>query len=177
MAGAKPSERRNASLDEEIPEPDLVPMMNLNFSLILALLSMAAFLPLGLISVQAPNLGGGGASSDPPPEEKKPKLNLTVFVTKDGFNIGASGATLKGPTGGPLLPKIAGAGEKVYDFAGLNKKLGEIKKNFPLEDNVIITADPTVIYQDVIYTMDACRESAKGDELFPAVAFSAGIVG
>lgn len=171
--------------DAGVEEPDLVPMMNLNFALIACLLSMTVNVPLGLISVQAPQLGGGGGSSaSKPEEEKKPKLNLTIFITRKGYNLAASGATLTGDNATPPRPgqaliqmKPNDKGEMDYDYEALNKKLLEIKKNFPLEDNVIITADPDVIYEHVVHTMDSARESGDGKELFPAVAFSAGIVG
>ncbi len=172
----------NAGDDGGVEEPDLVPMMNLNFVLIAALLSMTVNVNLGLISVQAPSLGGGGGSAAEKPEDKKPKLNLTIFITNKGYDIAASGATLNGATDGrpgeALIPmKPNDKGEMDYNYESLNKKLLEIKKNFPLEDNVIITADPRVIYERVVETMDAARESGDGEELFPAVAFSAGIVG
>jgi biopolymer transport protein ExbD len=185
MASGKPSDRRRGGLSEGVGEPDLTPIMNLTFMLILSLLTLSAILPLGLISVQAPQIssGGGGGASDPKPEEDKPKLNLTIFVTMKGYNIAASGATLDGSTdtpprpGEPLFPKINDGGKESYNFQALNRKLIEIKKNFKREQSVIITADEDVIYEDIVRTMDASRESADGRELFPAVAFSAGIVG
>jgi hypothetical protein len=140
-------------------------------------------MPLGLISVQAPQLAGGGGGGGGAPQDETPKLNLTIFVTKGGFNLAASGATLDGSSdtpprpSEPLFPKIGEGGQQNYDFISLNRKLIEIKKNFPDEQSVIITADEDVIYDDIIKTMDASRQSADGRELFPAVAFSAGIVG
>lgn len=186
MASQKPSDRRRGGIGEDVGEPDLTPIMNLTFMLILALLTMSSILPLGLISVQAPQIAGGGGGPTPDtPEDQQPKLNLTIFVTKSGFNLAASGATLDGSSdtppraGEPLFPKIAveGQADKQYNFEALNRKLIEIKKNFPREQSVIITADEDVIYDDIVKTMDASRESGDGRELFPAVAFSAGIVG
>lgn len=184
MASQKPSDRRRGGIGEGVGEPDVTPIMNLTFMLILALLTLSSILPLGLISVQAPQIAGGaGGGADTPPEEEQVKLNLTIFVTKDGYNLAASGATLDGSSdtpprpGEPLFPKITIDGQKKYNFEALNRKLIEIKKNFPREQSVIITADEDVIYDDIVKTMDASRESADGRELFPAVAFSAGIVG
>lgn len=183
MANQKPSDRRRGGIGEGPGEPDLTPIMNLTFMLILALLTLSSVVPLGLISVQAPQMGGGGGGGGSD-EEPKPKLNLTIFVTKKGYNLAASGATLDGASdkpprpGQPLFPKTAGAdGQQDYDYAALNKKLIEIKQSFLQETSVIITADEDVLYEDIVRTMDAARESADGKELFPAVAFSAGIVG
>lgn len=181
MAGAKPSDRSRASLNTEMAEPDLTPIMNLVFMLILALLTMAAFLPLGLITVQAPKLGGGGggaASADP----DKPKLNLTVFVMENGYNIATSGKTQRGvdegrAEGEALIPVVPGEGGRpAYNYAELNRRLIEIKKTFPKEDSVIISAEDDVRYEDIVGTMDAARGTEDGKELFPAVAFSAGFV-
>lgn len=180
----KPSDRRRGGIGEGVGEPDLVPIMNLTFMLILALLTLSSLLPLGLITVQAPQIAGGGTSEPQNPEEEKTeKLNLTIFITMKGFNLAASGATLDGSSddpprpGEPLFPKITVDGKEVYDFQSLNRRLIEIKKSFPREQSVIISADEDVAYEDVVKTMDAARESADGKELFPAVAFSAGIVG
>ena len=182
MASQKPTDRRRGGLDDELPEPDLAPIMNLTFMLILSLLTLASLLPLGLISVQAPQIGpwGGGGGPDTPQEKK---LNLTILVTRGGYNIAAEGATLDGSSAGrpgeALFPKVDGPGpdNKVYDTEALNKRLIQVKKTFPLEQSVIITADEDVTYDDIVKTMDAARESPDGEELFPAVAFSAGIVG
>lgn len=179
----KPSDRRRGGIGEGPGEPDLTPIMNLTFMLILALLTLSSLLPLGLISVQAPQISGGGGGGGTPPPDDEPKLNLTIFVTNKGYNLAASGATLDGSSdtpprpGEPLLPKVQQGGQDGYDTQGLNRKLIEVKKNFPREQSVIITADEDVIYEDIVKTMDAARESADGRELFPAVAFSAGIVG
>lgn len=181
MAKQKPSDRRKGGLSEGPGEPDLTPIMNLTFMLILALLTMSSSALLGLISVQAPQLGGGGGPSEPTDEEPEKKLNLSVFVRLDGFDLAASGASLDGSTEGRpgqrLIPKVERDGKLDYDYQELNRRLIEIKKNFRREQSVILVADPDVIYEDVVRAMDTCRETSDGRELFPAVAFSPGILG
>ena len=134
-------------------------------------------------------------------EEKKEekKLNLTIFVKLDGFDLAASGATLDGSTAEPArpgeryFPMIDVGGQKMYDFMTLNKWLITTKKAFRREQSVIIVADPDVQYEDIVFTMDAARQpiekvevsggrvklvpEKEGIELFPAVAFSPGILG
>lgn len=163
-------------------DPDLTPIMNIAFMLILAMLTLSAALPLGLISVEAPQISPGGGGGAKNPDDAKP-LNLTVFLTKKGISIGASGATLDGakdtpPRPGEALFPMKKKGDKdVYDFKALRRKLSNIKKGFPEENTVLIIADEDVIYDDIIKTMDAAREDDDGEILFPGVAFSAGIVG
>ncbi len=153
--------------------------MNLTFILIAGVLTMTS-MAIGLISVQAPRLNSGdssGPTDEPEEKEEEKKLNLTLFITDQGYNLAASGATLDGSSEGrpgeALFPKKG----ETYDYDALQRKLIEIKKVFKREQSVIIVADPDVLYDDIVQTMDAARATKDNKELFPAVAFSPGIVG
>jgi biopolymer transport protein ExbD len=238
----KPSERRHQ--DEHSDEPldlDVTPFLNIMFMLILSILAMTAWTQLAMLNVQAPQIGGGGGDGGGgDPSEALSQLNLTVFVLPDGFNVGASGATLdgnsEGRSGQPLIVKTlkktnqivndalgcAGidqrtkdslrlptgadeprrkaalaalssacpsyADEFTYDYAKLQQKLIEIKKSFPTEESMIVSADGNAPYEVIVKIMDAARrtpdevdpathERKPGKILFPAVAFAAGVVG
>ncbi len=184
----KPSARRhrNEGGDDEPLDLDVTPFLNVMFMLILSILAMTAWTQLAMLNVQAPQIGGsdsvGSGATDTAPQSQ---LNLTVFILKDGFNIAATGATLDGNSEGrpgqPLLPKVNvtenGKTESTYNFAGLQKRLIDIKKTFPTEESMIISADGDVPYDVVVQTMDAARKSSDGKLLFPGVAFAAGVVG
>jgi biopolymer transport protein ExbD len=184
----KPSDRRHtqeAGSDEPL-DLDVTPFLNIMFMLILSTLAMTAWTQLAMLNVQAPQIGGGandGGNGKPP--DAASQLNLTVFLLKDGFNVAATGATLTGDTEGrpgqPLIPKITvtqgGVATTDYDYAALQKRLIEIKKTFPTEGSMIISADADVPYDVVVHTMDAARKTSDGAILFPAVAFAAGVVG
>lgn len=179
MAAKKRSSR---TLDTSFPEPDLLPFLNVIFMLILAMVSMAALLPLGVLSSEAQKLSSGSSSSMPPPGEKKP-LNLTVYLTPEGFNLSIRGVVKtsdkpnpKNPKAKlPLIAKIEDGA--TYDFVALTKKLEEIKKQEPDEVQVIITAEETVKFDDIVHTMDAVRIDEQKKPLFPSISFAAGIVG
>jgi biopolymer transport protein ExbD len=183
----KPSDRRHREPgNEEALDLDVTPFLNIMFMLILSVLAMTAWTQLAMLSVQAPQIGGGANGGAAGPDDPVPSsLNLTVFVLKDGFNIAATGATLTGDTEGrvgqPLIPKVSitqgGATTTDYDYAGLQKRLIEIKKSFPAEQSMIISADGDVQYESVVHVMDAARKTSDGALLFPAVAFAAGVVG
>jgi biopolymer transport protein ExbD len=185
MARSKPTERQHGGHDDgEALDLDVTPFLNIMFMLILSILAMTSWTQLALIGVQAPQIAGGaagGAAGDP--SAAASQLNLTVFVLKDGFNLAATGATLDGNTEGRpgqvLIPKITGKdGRPMYDFDKLHARLIDIKKTFPQEENMILSADADVAYDDIIHTMDAARTTGKDNAaLFPAVAFAAGIVG
>lgn len=153
---------------EELPEPEILPMMNVLFMLVMVLMGMSAFLPIGVISIQAPQLGG--APGPAAAAAATPDLNLTVMILKTGFNLSVEGVFYKGNDGGPLFPKIQKGTDRVYNFAALRDKLTEIKTQHPKDTQMIIMADPDTIYDDITHVMDAARP------MFPEVAFVPGVV-
>ncbi len=189
MAKRKPSERSHAEGANDDPlDLDVTPFLNIMFMLILSILAMTAWTQLAMLNVQAPQIGGGAndGTGGVAPVEAVSTLNLTVFVLTDGFNIGASGATLDGNsenrTGEPLITKVertTSSGKKIidYDYTRLQSKLIEIKRSFPDEETMIVSADGNVPYEVIVRVMDAARRSSDGKILFPAVAFAAGVVG
>jgi biopolymer transport protein ExbD len=183
MAKRKPSERAHGGHgDEEPVDLDVTPFLNILFMLILSILAMTSWTQLAMLNVAAPQIGGGGdGTGGGTPPEAVTALNLTVFILKDGINIGASGATLdgnsEGRSGEPLIPMVMKGGKPEYDYKRLQEKLIEIKKSFLDEESMIISADGNVPYDVVIKVMDTARKSPEGRLLFPAVAFAAGVVG
>lgn len=172
---------RRARGEEPFPEPDILPLMNLTLMLILALITMASVLPLGFLSSEAQKLSRGGPAAAQK-EEKKP-LNLIVFITEAGFNISVQGTVKMGEKTdpkkpAPLIPKIMGKdGNLEFDYPALQAKLIEMKKLDKEEESMTITADPEVIFDTVVQTMDAARFDVEKHPLFPKVSFAAGIVG
>ncbi|MEM7495267.1 MAG: biopolymer transporter ExbD [Myxococcota bacterium] len=177
---AREKRRGGRQGDSKIPEPDLLPIMNIILVLILAMLTMAAFVPLGVITTKAPKLSGGGrASSQQQPQDDKPKLSLTIFMVQEGYNLSMFGKTYKAPKDNPeakaFIPKRDENGEQVYDFEALRKKLVEVKEKNPEEEQVTVLAHDDALYSSVISTMDAIRLTDDKKPMFPMVAFGAGI--
>ena len=164
--------------ESKISEPDLLPIMNIILVLILAMLTMAAFVPLGVITTKAPKLGGRRASSQQS-QDDKPKLSLTIFMVQDGYNLSMFGKTYKAPKDSPeakaFIPKREEGDEQVYDFEALRKKLAEVKEKNPQEEQVTVLAHDDALYSSVISTMDAIRLTDDKKPMFPMVAFGAGI--
>lgn len=178
-------ERRERG-EEAFPEPDTLPLMNIILMLILALITMAALLPLGFLSSEAQKVSKGGVASITPEEkEGKKPLNLIIFITEAGFNISVRGEVKMGAADPnnparklPLIPNIVGPeGGLDFDFQTLQSKLTEFKKLDNEEDAMTITADPEVKFDVVVHTMDWSRFDADKKILFPKVSFAAGIVG
>ncbi|HHE47008.1 MAG TPA: hypothetical protein ENL08_04830, partial [Bacteroidetes bacterium] len=123
----KPSDKRKAP-DPQV-NPDVTPVMNLMVVLIPLLLNVASFVQLGLLEYSPPlieeaapsdELGGGESSQEPGAEAK---LNLTLNITFDGFEISMFGAT----SGDDFItiPKLP---DGHYDLDSLHKELIRIRE-------------------------------------------------
>lgn len=185
--------RRRSKFEEPDPselagELNIIPFLDIVVNLIMFLLATSeAVLLIAQIEAQLPQLGRGRSTGGP----KEPKLNLNVTITDDGVIVTGSGGKLapgcKDTAQGRVVtvPKKdfmreAEPGSKQkkkvrdHDWDGLTDCAANIKTTFPDEEEVIIGADPMVIYEHVVYAMDALRGS-DDKELFPKVLLSAGV--
>jgi biopolymer transport protein ExbD len=154
----------NFFLAEEL---NLVPYLDVMVNLIIFMLvTISAFLPIGILSIFPPASGGANpVKNDNPEENVKPQLTLTVFITNDEFTIAGIGGVL------PPVPNLP-TGE--HDYVALTQKAQEIKDTYPTERQVIIAAVPDIRYEVLIKTMDALRN--KDDRiLFDTVKLSPGL--
>ncbi len=152
--------RRRVRHDEETGELNIIPYLDIVTNLVMfMLLSMTGLLTLGVLNVSAPKLAGeaAGAGAD----AQKPKLLLTVAIGKQGFYVAGAGGVLGSDAGQapdaarpPTIPLRDGR----YDYGALTQQMQRIKEQFPDESQVILSADPDVVYDVLIQTMDACRE-------------------
>jgi biopolymer transport protein TolR len=160
---------------EEDGELNIVPFLDIVVNLIIFLLATTAqVLAVAQLDAQLPTLGRSSRSSSP--IEEGSTLNLSVTIAEAGVIVSGSGGKL-GPgceqvQSGRVItvPKRGNA----YDWAGLTQCAQRLKRRFPDEERVILTADPAVEYQHLIAAMDALRQNGS-DELFPEVLLSAGV--
>jgi len=128
----------------------MTPMMNILIILISFLVTMVVFTHISVVKFSLPPNGGGNAEGNGifTAAEKEQK-DLTVLVSESGYQVMADGQTY------PPRPKKA----EGYDIRGLAGDLQEVKKIMPFNESVVLLIDSAVIYQDVITTMDVCREN------------------
>lgn len=159
--------RRRLHSEEETGELNIVPYLDVIMNLVIfMLLSMTGLFTLGVLNVSAPKIGGDQAAVQGAKDEG-PKLLLTVAIGKEGFFIagaeGVLGADAATPEAGrpPTVPLKDGK----YDYEALSAELVKVKEQYPKETSVILSADPGVLYDTLIQTMDACRDykANKGD--------------
>lgn len=147
--------------EEEIRDLNLVPYLDIMVNLIMFMLvTYQVVVELNLIQVNAPTRGGSNVLSENPDE--KP-LILTVAITAQGFRILTTDVT----AGTENIPMKG----TEYDYEELTVRLERIKAGVKVDSHLIVTADPNIVYEKVVGTLDAARKDTKGDDLFPKVTF------
>lgn len=170
-------------------ELNIIPFLDIVVNLIMFLLmTTTAVLAVVQIDTELPEYRRGVGGRGAQPEQT---LNLNVTVAAEGVIVAGSGGKLAPgcettATGRVLtVPKTmqpvfteygepTGQQAMQYDWEGLSNCVSKVKREYPEERQVTISADPLVEYEHLINAMDALR--AKGtDELFPEVLLSGGV--
>lgn len=160
---------------EEEGELNIVPFLDIVVNLIMFLLMTTASIAFfAQIEAQLPKYGRGvgkrGAVEEPP-------LNLNVTVTDSGVIVTGSGGKLAPgceTTASGRVVTVPRRGDGEHDWAGLTRCVATVKKKFPDEQQVIVSADPLVPYDQLVAALDAVRHD-KDEILFPEVLLSAGV--
>ncbi len=152
--------RRRIREEEHTGELNIVPYLDVVVNLVMfMLLSMTGLITLGVLNVSAPKIGGEAAGANA--ADNQPKLLLTVAIGRQGFFVAGAGGVLGAEPEKPDAerPPTIPLRDGKYDYASLTEQMKKIKEQFPNETSVILSADADVIYDVLIQTMDACRET------------------
>ncbi len=146
---------------QEEPELNITPFMNLMVVLVPFLLLMAVFTNLTVIKLALP-----GDQLDK--QEKEPPIQLEVVLRKDRIDIQDRGSDLLGQ-----YARVNGKD----DYVALQAKLLQIKAQFPDIKVASVLAEDDIDYGRIIETMDKVRSyvttddsGVVEDELFPDIA-------
>lgn len=153
--------------DVTVEEANILPVMNIMFLLIPALLLAMEVASMAAIAVSPPKFAA--APSDKKEEEKKEEkpLNFKVFILEDGFRVttaqqqdGADAGKAQDSTG-PSIPLAKPGADMTdferYDYAALEAKAKELKDRAKAETVVTISAENSIPMAVLIQTMDAVR--------------------
>jgi len=130
---------------------NLVPFIDLMSAMISFLLITAVWTQVAKIDVkQTPNLPS--EDTPPPPPEEEP-LKLTVLVKTTGYTIQKKGAVVK---------EIEKKGD-AYDTVTLGETLKQLRAEHPENEDVQVTCEDKVSYNELITVMDKCLEHKLGN--------------
>jgi len=117
-----------------------------------------------LIDVVPPEISKSTSGSSAPKE-----VRVTLFVTRDGYLIDASGT--RPDDGTPVAVRaVIAKKDGAYDTKLLHERMVELKRQSNAGTSLVLVAHEAVEYKDVVEAMDAVRRGDKG-LLFPDVVF------
>lgn len=157
---------RKSKFEEGEVEANLLPVMNVMFLLIPALLLAMEVARFAAVTVTPPKFAAQADDKQDEKKEDKP-LNLKVFIMEDGFRVSAQGqqqgaeAGKSADSNKPTIP-LAKAGAPLddyerYDYAALEAEAAKYKGLFAHETTVTISAENSIPMQVLVKTMDAAR--------------------
>jgi biopolymer transport protein ExbD len=150
--------RRNAAT----AELNITVFMNLMVILVPFLLITAVFSRTAILELYLPG------ASDAPAESEQPVFQLEVTVRGDRIEVGDRNVGAFG-----VYPNVDGG----YDYAGLSRKLSEIKADYPAKTDAAILLEGDIPYDTLVQVMDRVRiaESVEDGavvrrDLFPDIS-------
>jgi biopolymer transport protein ExbD len=155
MAGAAPTPTEAGGRKNVDAELNLIPFIDLFSVLVSFLLITAVWTQIARINVDN-KVGTGAGKGQKPPDD----VTLSVTISEGGFLV--SVGTLARTADGQIVPderktevpKRAGK----LDYDELNKKLRELRAQYPAKAEILVRSQDKVPYKELISTMDACLQ-------------------
>jgi biopolymer transport protein TolR len=137
--------KRKKSLDAVI---NVVPAIDLLSCLITFLLYTAVWTQISRLQVQQLGLG---APETTPVEQQQKALAVTLAVGERGMALSVGDASYDIPSLGRNSEGVV-----LQDLKTLDTRLKAVKGQFPDQGSIIVTAEDTVPYGDLVHVIDAC---------------------
>lgn len=138
--------RKRKALDATI---NVVPAIDLLSCCIAFLLFTAVWTQISRLQVQ--QLGTGAPVELTTPEQQQKALALTLAVGERGMALVVGDATFEIPSLGRSTDGVV-----TQDLKSLATRLKAVKGEYPDQASVIVTAEDTVPYGDLVHVIDAC---------------------
>jgi biopolymer transport protein TolR len=147
--GAMPEQgggkRRKKALDANI---NVVPAIDLLSCCIAFLLYTAVWNQVSRLQVQQLGLGAPETTT---PEQLQKSLAVTLAVGERGMALTVGDASYDIPTLGRSADGVV-----LHDLKALTTRLKAVKGEFPDQGSIIVTAEDTVPYGDLVHVIDVC---------------------
>jgi biopolymer transport protein ExbD len=143
--GGGGGKKKKKALDANI---NVVPAIDLLSCCIAFLLYTAVWTQISRLQVQQL---GTGAPETTTPEQQQKALAVTLAVGERGMALLVGDASYD-------IPSLGRSAEGVVlqDLKTLNNRLKAVKGEFPDQGAIIVTAEDTVPYGDLVHVIDAC---------------------
>jgi biopolymer transport protein ExbD len=139
---------------------DLAPLLAVMVKLVPVLLISSAFVQLMTIETQLPQVVQQALEKN----EKDVKATHITLEVKEKEGIKIIVKREGKAESSEIVPKTA---EGKYNFARLQERLREVKKQNPEVFKIDLSPDANVSYNDIVLVMDECRRSRDANTKFP----------
>ena len=158
--------RRGSHEDASIGETNVLPVMNIMLLLVPVLLLAMEVASMAAVPIRPPNFCACESDPDQPIEQP---LQLSVMILEDGFRLTHAGQQVGAEWGVgqdsskpsiPLaIPEAPLHDYDRYDYAALEQRALQLKRWYPSESVVRVSAENDIPAQVLIKTLDALRGS------------------
>lgn len=156
MAHAPSGKNRRVKPSSEL---NLVPMIDMVTNLMFFLMMFASVLPVTVIDAPLPKIAST-AEEVKKAKESDAKLEVTVAITKNGFNVTSDFM------GNKNIPLTA---DGKFDYASLHSFLVQLKSKRPDAKEITLNPSDETLYEVMVEVMDSARELANGDTGYKTV--------
>ncbi|MBI2376707.1 MAG: biopolymer transporter ExbD [Deltaproteobacteria bacterium] len=155
--------------DEMNVDLNLTPLMDVMSNILFFLLASFGAAILSFLQASVPVQAEADDEDEAP---RTDRVTVTVKLTGKTFKVNASGLGIEPEKLEALKTEIPAKSDS-YDYARLKEMMLSIKRQFPASDTVMIVPVDTTVYEQIIHTMEAVKDSRIGDNkkvsLFPKV--------
>ncbi len=147
-----PSKNRSRS-QNEVREPNLIPIMNLFIVIIPMLMTIMVTVHLAMIEITLPTesaAGGGGGDDAQEQLEDLPKV-ITLALLPDRFEI-----MVEGIDDIISIPQLSTG---TYDYFTLDENIARLKENNENQGTIDLLPDPTVKFDTLLRSIDICKSN------------------
>ncbi len=155
--------------DDQPIDLNLTALMDILSNLLFFLLASFGAAVISVVSASVPV----ASSEESDVAKSDDAITMTVAIDGHGYRLSAGSESLPPEALEPLKAKIPRTASRPadalpgspneLDFAMLNQALLRVKSAYPKSETVILVPDPAILYDEVVQTMDACRERVEKD--------------
>jgi biopolymer transport protein ExbD len=156
---------------EEEPDINMIPVMNMFMVLIPFLLMSASFFHIKAINTSVPVHADTPAKQEIQASEKKVKVTVVLEIKAEQLHISALSDTPNDLALSALEAVIPRPHDGEISVSQVADHLKKLKARFPDSDTMILIPDDDVSYREIIRAMDCARNTESGS-LFPNVVLS-----
>ena len=154
---------------EEDTELNMVPIMNMFMVLIPFLLMSASFIHLKAINTSVPV--HADTTEKEPGEALETRVTVMLALGEKELKVSAAAGELTAAQLSALEASISLKGGLASAETMLKESLRNIKTSYPGSDTIVLIPDASILYDDIIQTMDMAR-GMEEENLFPNVVLS-----